>query len=139
MSVVNHVGHCVRDLEVATRFYVEGLGFDVRNELQVPDAATTDLLAVAAPVGLTTRYLVLDGFVLELLHFDRTGNAPARDRDMTEPGLTHLSFGVDDLDATCPRLATLGGTVLDERRLPGIAAMVRDPDGQLIELLPRRS
>lgn len=137
MSVVNHVGLCVTDLEAATRFYTGVFGFTVRNELAVPDAFTVDLLAVEPPVGLTARYLALDGFVLELLWFDRDGNDPRRARGFTEPGLTHLSFGVDDLDEACRLVTEHGGTVLDERTVPGAAVMVRDPDGQLIELLPR--
>ncbi|MCU1353776.1 MAG: Glyoxalase/bleomycin resistance protein/dioxygenase [Acidimicrobiales bacterium] len=133
---VNHVGHCVRDLDVARRFYVELLGFTVRNEITVPDQAATKLLRVPEPVGLSACYLVLDGFVLELLHFARPGNAARRDRDLTEPGLTHLSFGVDDLDATCGRVAELGGEVLADTAVGGMAVMIRDPDGQLLELLP---
>ncbi len=137
MSVVNHVGHCVTDLERATRFYVGAFGFVLRNEIAVPDEATTALLDVPSPVGLTARYLTLDTFVLELLWFDRDGNPPARHRAFTEPGLTHLSVGVDDLDEACARVADLGGEVLAERRAGEYAAMVRDPDGQIIELLPR--
>ncbi|MBS1847807.1 MAG: VOC family protein [Actinobacteria bacterium] len=136
MNVVNHVGLCATDLEVSTRFYVGSFGFTVRNELVVPDAFTAGLLGVTAPVGLTARYLVLDGFVLELLWFDRPGNDPPRDRGFTEPGLTHLSFGVADLEATARLVTEFGGTVLDARTIPGAAVMVRDPDGQVIELLP---
>ena len=57
-------------------------------------------------------YLEKDGFVLELLAFERDGNAPQRERDFTEPGLTHLSISVDDIAATCARVADLGGEVL---------------------------
>jgi catechol 2,3-dioxygenase-like lactoylglutathione lyase family enzyme len=133
---VNHVGLCVRDLTVARRFYVELFGFRVRNEMTVPDAPASKLLGVPEPVGLHATYLELDGFVLELLHFDRTGNAPLRSRDLTEPGLTHLSFGVADLDAACRRAEDLGGEVLADTNVGGMAVMIRDPDGQLLELLP---
>ncbi|MCU1451864.1 MAG: Glyoxalase/bleomycin resistance protein/dioxygenase [Acidimicrobiales bacterium] len=135
---VNHVGHCVRDLAVAQRFYVEMFGFRMRNELAVPDAAASPLLRVPEPVGLYAVYLELDGFVLELLHFDRAGNSPRRDRDLTEPGLTHLSFAVDDLDAACARVADLGGEVLEDTVVAHRAVMIRDPDGQLLELLQLR-
>jgi len=139
MSVVNHVGLCVTDLEASTRFYTGVFGFTVRDELAVPDAFTTDLLAVAPPVGLTARYLTLEGFVLELLWFDRDGNDPRRARGFTEPGLTHLSFGVDDLAATCAKATELGGSVPAGRRVGDAAVMIRDPDGQLLELLARRT
>jgi catechol 2,3-dioxygenase-like lactoylglutathione lyase family enzyme len=136
VSAFNHVGHCVTDLARSRRFYEELLGFTHQRDLQVPDQPTAKLLRVPAPVGLRAVYLERDGFVLELLHFDREGNAPARERTFTEPGLTHLSFSVEDVAATCARVAELGGEVLADTDLGGRAVMIRDPDGQLLELLP---
>jgi lactoylglutathione lyase len=136
MSVVNHVGLCVADLERSRRFYEGVFGFTHRNDLAAPDAATSRLLRVRSPVGLRAVYLVHDAFVLELLAFEREGNAPQRERSFTEPGLTHLSFSVDDIAATCTRVHELGGEVLTDTDLGGLAVMVRDPDGQLLELLP---
>lgn len=136
MSAFNHVGHCVADIATSRRFYEELLGFTFQRDLRVPDAPASQLLRVPAPVGMTAAYLERDGFVLELLHFDRAGNAPVRERSFTEPGLTHLSFSVDDVAATCARVAELGGDVLTDTDLGGMAVMIRDPDDQLIELLP---
>ncbi|MEQ1786870.1 MAG: VOC family protein [Acidimicrobiales bacterium] len=136
MSVVNHVGLCVTDLGRSRRFYEQLLGFTHQRDLPVPDGPAAKLLRVAAPVGMTAVYLEREGFVLELLHFDRDGNAPQRERSFTEPGLTHLSFSVDDIPATCARVAELGGQVLADTDMGGHAIMVTDPDGQLLELLP---
>ncbi|HEX7135381.1 MAG TPA: VOC family protein [Iamia sp.] len=133
---VNHVGLCVTDLDRSRRFYEEVLGFTVVRELTVPDGPASTLLRVATPVGLTAVYLERDGFVLELLHFERDGNAPPRERSFTEPGLTHLSFTVDDLAATGTLAAAAGGEVLADTDVGGLAVMIRDPDGQLLELLP---
>jgi catechol 2,3-dioxygenase-like lactoylglutathione lyase family enzyme len=135
MGVVNHVGLCVTDLDRSRRFY-EALGFVHRNDLPVRDAAASRLLQVPAPVGLTAVYLTLGDFVLELLHFAREGNAPARDRVFTEPGLTHLSFSVPDVAATCALVRDLGGEVLEDTDVGGRAILVRDPDGQILELMP---
>ena len=135
MATFNHLGHCVADLDRARRFYEEALGFTFRNDLpSVPDAATSRLLRVEPPVGLSAVYLERDGLVLELLRFDRPGNPPPRERPFTEPGLTHLSFTVDSLAEACAAVVANGGEVLDDTNL-GVAVMVRDPDGQLIELL----
>jgi lactoylglutathione lyase len=136
MSAFNHVGHCVADLDVSRRFYEEVLGFVHQRDLRVPDGPAARLLRVPEPVGMTAVYLERDGFTLELLHFDRDGNAPRRERSFTEPGLTHLSFSVADLAASCARVADLGGEVLEDTDIGGLAVMVRDPDGQLLELLP---
>jgi glyoxylase I family protein len=135
MAVVNHVGLCVVDLERARRFYEAVFGFTVQRELPVPDDPASRLLRVPAPVGLTAVYLHRAGFTLELLCFARDGNAPARERSFTEPGLTHLSMGVDDLAATCSLVREHGGEVLADTEVAGMAVMVRDPDGQVIELL----
>jgi lactoylglutathione lyase len=134
-AVVNHVGLCVTDVARSRAFYEELLGFRFQRELQVPDGPAARLLRVEAPVGMTAVYLERDGFVLELLHFDRPGNPPARERAVTEPGLTHLSVSVHDIPAVCARVEALGGEVLADTDL-GVVVMVRDPDGQLIELLP---
>lgn len=135
MAHVNHVGLCVADLDRSQRFYEGALGFEPARRMEVPDDVTADLLRVPRPVGLTASYLQRGGFVLELLHFARPGNPTARDRPLTEPGLTHLSFTVDDLAATCAAVAEHGGEVLADTEVGGAAVMVRDPDGQLLELL----
>ena len=131
--VFNHVGQCVSDLPRATRFYVEALGFEVERELAVPDEMASALLDVEPPVGLLAVYLRLGPFCLELFAFDRPANPSFKERVFNEPGLTHLSISVEDFDTAVARVETLGGTVL---RGGPKAAMVRDPDGQLLELLP---
>jgi lactoylglutathione lyase len=132
---VNHVGLCVTDVERSRRFYEAVLGFTSRRELEIPDELAADLLRVPPPVGLRAAYLERDGWVLELIAFDRPGNDPARERSFTEPGLTHVSFTVPDLSDAKALVAEHGGEVLDDTEAFGVAVMVRDPDGQLLELL----
>ena len=135
-NVINHVGLCVTDLDRAQRFY-EALGFTFDRDLKPNDEATGKLLGIETPVGLTAVYLKLGPFTLELLHFDRAGNPPFRERVMNEPGLTHLSVNVDDVPATLDAVRAAGGQVIESSNL-GRAVMVRDPDGQLVELLQAR-
>lgn len=137
MSVFNHLGQCVEDLARARRFYEDVLGFEFWREIAPPDSPSNQLLRLDPPIGLTACYLRRDGLVLELLHFAGTGArpGPARTRVMNEVGLTHLSVSVDDIDATCAQLRAYGGEVLDDTNI-GFGIFVRDPDGQLIELLP---
>ncbi len=136
MTSWNHVGHHVADLDRSIRFYGEVFGFVELHRLEIPDAVASRLLRVPEPVGLTAVYLGLDGAVLELLHLDRPGNDPSRARSFTEPGLTHLSFTVDDVAATCDAVREHGGEVLADTDMGGFAILVRDPDGQVLELLP---
>lgn len=132
-GIVNHVGQCVADLERSTRFYTELLGFEVDRTLELPDAAVTDLLSIEAPVGLRAVYLRQGDFQLELMQFDREGNPGFQPRVFNEPGLTHLSVSVDDLDEARARVPELGGSIETDL---GAVVLVRDPDGQLLELLP---
>lgn len=136
MSVINHVGLCVTDIGRSRRFYEEVLGFAFQREMTVPDSITSRMMRLPEPVGMSAVYLERDGWVLELLHFARDGNPPAPQRAFNEPGLTHLSVCVDDIDASAALAAELGGEVLADTKLGAHVVMVRDPDGQLIELLP---
>jgi catechol 2,3-dioxygenase-like lactoylglutathione lyase family enzyme len=130
----NWIGVAVTDLDRSRRFYEELLGFTYQRQLAPPDGPTSQLCRVAPPVTLTAVYLQLDGFVLELLHFDREGNPPARPRPMNQPGLTHLSVTVPDIRDVVARVPDYGGSVLSDTDL-GAAVCIHDPDGQLIELL----
>lgn len=136
-SSFNHVGLCVADLARSQRFYEEAFGFTVLRHMEIPDAPADRLLQVSTPLGLSVTYLQRDGLVLELLHYRRDGNPPARARVLNEPGLTHLSLTVDDLAAACASVQEQGGEVLSATDVVA-AVFVRDPDGQLIELMKRR-
>jgi lactoylglutathione lyase len=136
VSAFNHVGQCVTDLERSKRFYCELFGFVVEREIAPPDEGSAQLLSLPAPLGMTAAYLVRDGLVLELLHFAAEGRTqPFRARTMNEPGLTHISLSVDDIAATCARVPEFGGEVVESSNI-GAAVFIRDPDGQLLELLP---
>jgi catechol 2,3-dioxygenase-like lactoylglutathione lyase family enzyme len=132
----NHVGHCVTDLGRSRRFYEELLGFTFLREIHPSDESSARLVRLTPPLGMTACYLERDGFVLELLHFAGEGGVPLprRDRVMNEPGLTHISVSCDVADV-CTRIAGYGGEVLTDTDI-GAAVFVRDPDGQLVELLP---
>jgi len=136
VSAFNHVGQCVTDLERSKRFYCELFGFTLEREIHPPDEGSAQLMSLVPPLGMTAAYLVRDGLVLELLHYAAEGRTqPFRVRTMDEPGLTHLSLSVDDVDAVCARVPEFGGEVIESSNI-GAAVFVRDPDGQLLELLP---
>jgi lactoylglutathione lyase len=130
----NWIGLSVTDLERSRRFYEELLGFAYQRQLAPPDEGTSVICRVAPPTNLTAVYLTLDGFVLELLHWDRPDNPAATSHPMNQPGLTHLSVTVPDLRALLARVHEYGGTVLAETDVTR-AICITDPDGQVIELL----
>jgi catechol 2,3-dioxygenase-like lactoylglutathione lyase family enzyme len=133
--VVNHVGHCVSDLARSRRFYEELLGFEYWRELTPPQKESAKLLGLDEPLGSTICYLRRDGFVLELIHHaDPSHRRAPVVRAMDEPGLTHLSLSCDVADV-CARVRDYGGEILQDTNI-GAAIFIRDPDGQLVELLP---
>ena len=85
-------------------------------------------------LGITAVYLTRGPFVLELLHFSDRGTRPYQPRVMNDPGLTHVSLSCD-VERVVPRIAEFGGAVLTDTDI-GFGVFVRDPDGQLLELLP---
>ena len=136
MGMYNHTGQVVTDLERSKRFYQGVFGFTFWYEITPPDEATSKLNCLEPPLGMTASYLTLDGLVLELLHYSADGAAaPYRERTMNEPGLTHLSISVDDVRAAAEKAVECGATIIEESDL-GHALFIRDPDGQLLELLP---
>jgi lactoylglutathione lyase len=135
MPAYNHTGQVVTDLERSKRFYQEVFGFKFWYEIEPPDEMTAKLNCLEPPLGITASYLVLDGFVLELMHYGVSDAAePYRPRTMNEPGLTHLSISVDDIRATAEKVVEYGGEVVEASDV-GVALFIRDPDGQLLELL----
>ena len=134
-TTFNHVGLCVADRERSRRFYEGLLGFQFWWELDAPDEGTAELLQLRKPVGLHATYLVRDGLVLELLDYLGRQVHAGIERVMDQVGLTHISFSVSDLDDVLERVELFGGAVVDGT-VSEQSAMIRDPDGQLLELLP---
>jgi lactoylglutathione lyase len=133
-TVFNHIGLCVADRDRSRRFYEGLLGFQFWWDLELPDEGTQKLLQLDGPIGVRATYLVRDGLVLELLDYSKR-EAHGSHRVMDQLGLTHMSLSVSDLAAVLAKVAEFGGSVV-EQTVTEQFAMIRDPDGQLIELLP---
>jgi len=134
-TAFNHVGLCVADRERSRRFYEGLLGFQFWWELELPDDGTQQLLQLERPIGVRATYLVRDGFVLELLDYSQREVHAGPARVMDQVGLTHMSLSVSDLGGVLALVEDFGGSVIAETVTEQFA-MIRDPDGQLIELLP---
>ncbi|OBF39654.1 glyoxalase-like protein [Mycobacterium sp. ACS1612] len=133
-TVFNHVGLCVADRERSRRFYEGLLGFQFWWDIELPDEGTAKLLRLDGPIGVHATYLVRDGFVLELIDYSKR-DVHTSQRAMDDVGLTHISLSVSDLPAVLAKVDDFGGSVVKET-VTDRFAMISDPDGQLIELLP---
>ncbi|WP_157216295.1 VOC family protein [Flavisphingomonas formosensis] len=138
----SHRGVCISDLAASKRFYIDALDFAEVIDYGVMGGAqmeqTTDIPDIRLhPVMLQHR----DGPRLELLHFEAPPAFGSRERRSTlQYGLVHLSFYVDDIDASAERIRAAGGHVFEETRAhypEGRTTMLycTDPDGVRIELM----
>ena len=134
-TVFNHVGLCVADRDRSRRFYEGLLGFQFWWELELPDEGTAQLLQLEGSIGVRATYLVRHGFVLELIDYSKRDVHAGSQRVMDQVGLTHMSLSVSDLAAVLAMVEEFGGSVIEDTVTEQFA-MIRDPDGQLIELLP---
>lgn len=131
-SVFVHIGLTVTDIERSRRFYEGAFGFRFDRDLKMTDEMIQPLMQLDPPSHIHAVYLMLGPVTLELMQWQPGARTGAEQRVFLETGLTHLSISVDDIPATLQKVVALGGTVRGD---VGRAAMVRDPDGQLVELL----
>jgi lactoylglutathione lyase len=145
------LGTVVSDIEKSVRFYTEGIGFRELPGFEVPaDLVTAAGLTDSKPLSI--RVLVLgdgpEATKLKLMQVagtsPRTGNT---DFIHSHTGFRYLTIMVADTDAALARLAKLGVKPLAKSpvALPASLAAgmhltcVRDPDGNIVELIgPRK-
>jgi catechol 2,3-dioxygenase-like lactoylglutathione lyase family enzyme len=138
---MDHVGLVVDDLAAAIAFFVE-LGLERQGEASVEGDWVDRIVGLE---GVRTEFAMMvtpDGHSkLELVKFhapqgpDGDAQAPAN-----APGIRHLTFAVDDLDATLAGLGAHGAELVGEvERYEDIYRLcyVRGPEGIIIELAER--
>lgn len=134
MTVIDHVGLSVADLDSQAEWYSRALGLEQLEPGGIP------------AVGLKVVFLVHPAhkWAIELLH--RPGSQPkpratsAPEHVLTQ-GYGHICLRVDDVDATYEKLISAGATSImapGESPVSGVRmAFVADPEGNFIEMLDR--
>jgi catechol 2,3-dioxygenase-like lactoylglutathione lyase family enzyme len=135
---MEHVGIVVDDLAAATEFFVE-LGLELRGQGPVEGPAVDRIVGLE---GVRTEVAFMrtpDGHGrLELIEF-HTPPAPGEDRHApaNAPGIRHIAFAVEDIDAAVAHLRARGAELVgeleryeDSYRL----CYIRGPAGIIIEL-----
>lgn len=138
---MEHVGIVVDDLEAAIEFFIE-LGLELRGQMPV-EGRWVDRIVGLDGVRVDTAMLrTPDGHGgIELVKFHspptQGGNSHA---PANTPGLRHLAFAVEDIDAVVAGLQARGTELVgelvryeDSYRL----CYVRGPEGIIIELAER--
>ena len=138
---MDHVGIVVNDLAAATAFFLE-LGLELQGEASVEGDWVDRVVGLD---GIRAKIAMLqtpDGHGrVELSQF-HAPSSPAGDRQAppNTPGLRHLSFEVDDVDAVLAGLQGHGAQLVGEvERYRDIYRLcyVRGPEGIIVELAQR--
>lgn len=109
-----HVAVCVPDVEEAAEWYRSALGLTVLSPpylIEGPDIER-DMGELVPGVRLKAAIVGLPGAgdrVLELIEYpDRSGRPPPAAPALTDPGLTHVGWLCEDIDATRADLEARG-------------------------------
>lgn len=145
VKALDHVAITSGDLDRSLRFYGDVLGLRIRDQGHTTDGEIADITGIG---GARVRWADLhlpNGQVLELLHYLAPAGTAVTTAD-NDPGATHISLSVDDIDAAHAYLVRAGVPVrsapvaLNE---PGDWSGARcfyasDPDGITVELIEWR-
>jgi methylmalonyl-CoA/ethylmalonyl-CoA epimerase len=105
---IDHIGVAVEDLDAAIALYRDGLGMELAHRETVESQGVE---AVLLDVG--------DGHV-ELLRPLGPDTAVGKYLARRGPGLHHVAYAVDDIDAVLPALRNAGLRLIDEEPRTGI-------------------
>ena len=125
---LDHIAIAVDDLDAAIRRFAHDLGLELAGTEDVEAARTS------------TAFLPVSGTRIELVHPLRGEGPIAQHLQKRGPGLHHLCFRVDDVEAEMARLRGLGYRFTTEAPTPGAHGTKvaflhpRSTGGVLIEL-----
>ena len=140
---MDHIGVVVEDLAAAIEFFVE-LGLERQNEGSVEGAFVDRIVGLE---GVQTKFAFMqtpDGHDrLELIEFVSPPSPDAKLREPSnQPGIRHLAFVVDDIEAVLARLQDHDGELVGEvENYKDIYRLcyLRGPAGIIVELAEKMS
>lgn len=138
---MDHVGIVVEDLAAAKAFFVE-LGLELQGEASVEGGWVDRVVGLEGVRSEIAMMETPDGHGrLELTKFHAPPSQGGdRHAPANTPGIRHVTFAVDDLDAVVASLRTHGGELVGEvERYEDIYRLcyVRGPEGIIVELAER--
>jgi catechol 2,3-dioxygenase-like lactoylglutathione lyase family enzyme len=138
---MDHVGVVVDDLEAATAFFV-GLGLELQGEALVEGGWVDRVVGLEGVRAQIAMMATPDGHGrVELTKFQApSGPGGEPQAPANTPGIRHVAFEVDDIDAAVASLGVSGAELVgeverykDRYRL----CYVRGPEGMIVELAQR--
>jgi catechol 2,3-dioxygenase-like lactoylglutathione lyase family enzyme len=139
---MDHVGIVVDDLAAATEFFAE-LGLELQGQEFGMEGPSVD--RIVGLEGVRTDFAFMqtpDGHgQLELIKFHSPSNqSDDRHEPAHAPGIRHITFAVDDIDAVLARLGARGAELVGELvnyEDSYWLCYVRGPAGIIVELAQR--
>ncbi len=107
-SQIDHIGFAVRDIDQAVAFYRDTFGLTEWERISMPDR---HMEVAAAKLG---------GVLLELIAPTSAEAAFAKYLDEKGPGVHHIAYRVDDIEAALATLSEQGVRLIDKTPRPGI-------------------
>jgi methylmalonyl-CoA epimerase len=104
---LDHIGIAVKDLEESMKLYGELLGFKVSPPEEIPDRQ------------VRISFVDVGGANVELLVPTSPESAIAKFLEKRGPGIHHLCYRVDDVNAKLEELKKAGVRLIDEKARPG--------------------
>jgi catechol 2,3-dioxygenase-like lactoylglutathione lyase family enzyme len=141
---MDHVGIVVDDMAAATAFFVE-LGLELQGEGPVEGGWVDRVVGLEGVRAEIAMMETPDGHgrvELAKFHAPSGGGGDRGDRHApaNTPGIRHVAFAVDDIDAVVARLRARGAELVGEvERYRDIYRLcyVRGPEGIIVELAQR--
>jgi catechol 2,3-dioxygenase-like lactoylglutathione lyase family enzyme len=135
---MDHVGIVVDDLAAATEFFVE-LGLELQGEGRVEGRSVDRIVGLE---GVRTDFAFMQtpngNGRLELIKFHSPSNqGDNRHEPANAPGIRHVTFAVEDIDAVVARLRAHGAELVGELERYEDSywlCYIRGPEGIIIEL-----
>jgi catechol 2,3-dioxygenase-like lactoylglutathione lyase family enzyme len=138
---MDHVGIVVDDLAAATEFFAE-LGFEPQGDGTVEGRWVDRIIGLEGVRRTSTMLQTPDGNrVLELVKFHSPSHqGDNRPAPANAPGIRHVAFAVEDIDAVVTGLQARGAELVGEvENYEDIYRLcyVRGPEGIIVELAER--
>jgi len=135
---IRHTGIVVINLETSIHFYRDLLGFQVVKRMEESGDYLDNILSLRDVKVTTVKMIAPSGQMIELLKY-HSHSIEQREHEISETGISHIAFTVNDLDNEYRKLKDNGIKFNSYPQLSpdGYAKVTfcRAPEGTLIELV----
>ena len=133
------MGIVVNNLEKTRDFWINTLGFKLHIEAKEQSPYIDELLAVKDPRLTTVKLIDSNGFIIELLKFEKYQVENSWSGDLKTTGLTHIALTVENLDGLVENLKKQNYVPLSDIKISPSkkvkVVFVKSPEAIMLELV----